>query len=276
MVKILICQACGKSFEYSGSNGSKKTCSHECRYALLSTINKAKNEYVEIKCERCGNTFTTTPYRVSKNKKFCSFKCKYPEQTLKTCKSCNKEFYVRDSEIDKQYCSKVCADTGVERNLKLSNSMKITWQDENKKANLIQGIKRRSSSEEWRQSAHFQKGELHPRYKGNKRLREGASRYEYKKWVKDVFKKDDYTCQMCGSKKYLRAHHIKEWAKYPEFRYEISNGMTLCEDCHLEIHGKKQKQVTKTCEFCGKCFRPSKRMQKFCSLNCFYMCPRKK
>lgn len=58
-----------------------------------------------------------------------------------------------------------------------------------------------------------------------------------RKWTKDVYRRDNFTCQDCGERGgRLNAHHIKEWAKYPELRYEADNGITLCEDCHASKH----------------------------------------
>lgn len=56
---------------------------------------------------------------------------------------------------------------------------------------------------------------------------------EYKKWREIIFKRDDYTCQVCGKRGcYLEPHHIMRKADYPEYAYEPENGLTLCHDCH--------------------------------------------
>lgn len=55
----------------------------------------------------------------------------------------------------------------------------------------------------------------------------------YKKWVHEVFERDDYTCQCCGLRGVqLEAHHIYNFADYPDLRMELSNGITLCHNCH--------------------------------------------
>lgn len=60
----------------------------------------------------------------------------------------------------------------------------------------------------------------------------------YKAWRTLVFERDNYTCQECGIKNglgktiYLHADHIKPFAFFPELRFEVSNGRTLCVPCH--------------------------------------------
>lgn len=86
-------------------------------------------------------------------------------------------------------------------------------------------------------------GWIDGRCKENKLLR---SRDEYKQLRKNVFKRDNYTCQICyKTKTYIQMDHIKEWCNYPELRFEITNCRTLCLECHKKTpnFGNKAKRV---------------------------------
>ena len=67
---------------------------------------------------------------------------------------------------------------------------------------------------------------------------------EYVAWRTQVFERDNHTCRRCftrsgdwsakGKRVNLVAHHIKSWQDYPELRYDVDNGATLCVKCHNE------------------------------------------
>ena len=63
------------------------------------------------------------------------------------------------------------------------------------------------------------------------------SQSKYKIWRELVFIRDNWTCQECGQRGHrLEVHHKKSWRDYQELRFDVSNGKTLCLDCHLDIH----------------------------------------
>ncbi len=67
---------------------------------------------------------------------------------------------------------------------------------------------------------------------------EGRRCVEYKMWRRNVFERDDYTCQHCGARGVkLNAHHIKPYSIYFDLRYSVPNGITLCVPCHKIEHG---------------------------------------
>ena len=68
----------------------------------------------------------------------------------------------------------------------------------------------------------------------NRKIRHSV---EYKLFVEAVFRRDKWTCQKCSKVGGdIHAHHVKPFAKYPELRTSIENGLTLCVKCHKDIH----------------------------------------
>lgn len=91
----------------------------------------------------------------------------------------------------------------------------------------------------------FALAENNPNWQGgktslNNRIRRSKN---YKEWRFQVFKRDDFTCKECGIKGiYLEADHIKPFSFYPELRFNLNNGRTLCRDCHLQYGWRKTKE----------------------------------
>lgn len=158
---------------------------------------------IPVSCFVCGTVVLRMPSRIkSKSENFCGYKCsakfradisKQKANILKICKECGNEFTVRKSEHKKfTTCSEEC---------------------------------RRLS----------RKNEKNPNWQGGKTIerQKAMAQQEYKLWRKSVFERDNHTCRECGKRGgNMEAHHIKSWKNYPELRYEITNGVTLCLKCH--------------------------------------------
>ncbi len=85
-------------------------------------------------------------------------------------------------------------------------------------------------------------GENQHLWKGgkSKRYKTGYYSFEYRQWRRTVFIRDEFTCVKCGVKHvYVTAHHIKSFSHYPSVRFDIDNGLTLCEDCHKKTDNYK-------------------------------------
>jgi len=72
------------------------------------------------------------------------------------------------------------------------------------------------------------------RQHGNGLLRLMHSEYRWRKTRKEHLKHED-CCQMCGILRDLEVHHIEPWHLAPELRYEPSNLITLCRECHFRF-----------------------------------------
>lgn len=152
---------------------------------------------MKVSCSNCAKEFSKPKCWAKRVKlHFCSVECHDAHQTIriaKNCIVCSSEFSVRPSEDHKfKTCSKKCLRVNRLRN-KNSN-----WNG------------------------------------GKTRDRKAAmSTVEYKQWRLSVFQRDRFTCVFCGkSKGDLNADHIKPWAFFPDLRYDLSNGRTLCVPCH--------------------------------------------
>ena len=82
-------------------------------------------------------------------------------------------------------------------------------------------------------ASKINKGSSNGRWINDRTLVKTRSRYENSEWKRKVFERDNYTCQLCfkhgGS---LAAHHIKPYSLFPGLRWELTNGQTLCIECH--------------------------------------------
>ena len=96
------------------------------------------------------------------------------------------------------------------------------------------------------------------KFKSGDRWKNSKDELKYKTWRKNVFELNKrkkglskwYVCMKCKLKRkttrILHAHHIKSWEKFPNDRYDRSNGVVLCIKCHDKFHKKyKFEALTK-------------------------------
>lgn len=162
----------------------------------------------------------------------------------KECLQCGIVFHPRFA--NRKYCSKKC--DGLSKTKDRSRSCIIC-----KISFSARSIKTKFCSQECytKSGIRAPKGEKNPHWKGgitpiNRLIRNSI---ENKLWRKAVFERDKYTCVWCGQVSgRLNADHIKPFALYPELRFAIDNGRTLCLSCHIKTDtygGRIHKNIRK-------------------------------
>ena len=60
----------------------------------------------------------------------------------------------------------------------------------------------------------------------------------YSDWIYSVQERDNYTCQCCGKKSSgdMNTHHMDGYNWCKDKRVSVSNGVTLCGECHKSFH----------------------------------------
>lgn len=115
---------------------------------------------------------------------------------------------------------------------------KISEKMKGKKNSL--GVKRPLGFREKLSKYWAENKEKHNHYvDGNGHIRGGERRFdmgrlEYRLWRGSVFERDNWKCVLCGTGGDVCADHIKSYRDFPLLRYEITNGRTLCHDCHVK------------------------------------------
>lgn len=175
-------------------------------------------------CPNCSKKIRTW-------KKYCSQKCYFQARAIKkrhetrSCKKCQAPFEVNLKMIEHGwgkgiFCSRACHNT-------------------TPKPQAFRDAVSRAMT-----------GNKHPNWKGGiMKGRKERNHAAYKDWRLAVFSRDHYTCIDCGIKNglgktvELHAHHLKSWLMFPEQRYLVENGVTLCADCHDKRHKRKKQEA---------------------------------
>lgn len=175
-------------------------------------------------CQKCGIIYKVKPFR--KDSKFCSRNClrghKLSEETIKKMR----ETAIRNGNKPPS-----------------SKGKKWNYQQRKRHSERIKGEK-----------SHFWKGGVTEKNRSKRAVIMNS--IEYKLWRRAVFSRDNFTCIWCGIKGNtkknekgrwisIQADHIKSFSQFPELRFAIDNGRTLCEPCHrtTDNYGMRGKVI---------------------------------
>lgn len=169
----------------------------------INQCKKCEKERYSFTCEICGKQFKDK----HKNRRYCSKECtnkSFDRKISYNCENCGKLVSVKPYTYNKSehhYCSDNCTR---EHRPTWFNGEKIYNYDP-KRSNELRKSQRKSQEDSI--------------------------------FINGVKKRDNYTCQCCdnrGGK--LVSHHLESYNSNVEGRYNIDNGITLCEECHKKFH----------------------------------------
>lgn len=162
-------------------------------------------------------------------------------RTARNCSACGKICYKQSHDM--KVWSGLCMSCAATKRMSVRTGEKHhNWVPFRKCIDCGGNIPKKSHAGTKRCNACFRKftvKENHPHWQGGKTEENHLIRNsnEYKAWSKAVKVRDNYTCQICSKRGCeLHSDHVKPFSLYPELRFEISNGRTLCKRCH-ELHG---------------------------------------
>lgn len=246
----------------------------------VNDLTKGSNVSVKVKCDYCKDIYDVVWHSYYKlkqkeNNKDC---CSNPHCTIKKAKESLMMLHGVDNarkidgvnekiiqtNLDKYGCANPFANEEIKEKIRNTNLEKYgvevpTQNPDIKAKGIATCLEKYGSPSYGAVYSKEHKGELSPTWKGGTSYhRVERSTYEYRYWRKSVFERDLYTCQCCGDKSKkgnkveLNAHHIKNWKDNEDLRYDIDNGITLCDKCHTKFHseyGKKNNTEQQLKEF---------------------------
>lgn len=270
------CLTCNKIFYVFLSELNKKYCSHKCYNEI-----PRKKLGIIVKCKICNKEVYKFPKKISK---FCSHKC-YSEFLKISMKENNrgfqkgvkiihsKETIRKISESQKGKKTGRIPKSAFKKGHKLRIGMKHTIKAKEKMSKVAK-LSFKLGRKVWcegkknpnlaKDNSKFWKGgitSLHDEIRHS---------FETKQWRREIFKRDNLTCQDCfirGGD--LHAHHKKEFYiilqeflnQYNQFSpiedkeilirlainhkpfWDVNNGKTLCKECHKKTYGKIRRRL---------------------------------
>ena len=228
---VVVCENCNKKRISKYSNVVKlchacKLKSPDQRKARSDTLKKLYTapEYINASKERADKRWSDEKQHIDASKR-TSEQWKDAEIRANRIKCINKKL----ESIEYQTVRK-------EVGLKNSNNKEMH-------KNISNGMLQYRMNQRWNRNVmnNFIDGENIKDFISYTRNPYGIPQSDLDIWRRMVYKRDYYTCRICGRYDCLvHAHHIKMKSVYPELALDINNGITMCEECHISIYGKEK------------------------------------
>lgn len=213
------CKNCNKDFEKTIHN--KIYCSKECSTFYRNHISRL----IDCKCNNCCKDIKKMKYRIKKGNVYCNAKCQM-------------EYEYKNNIRDKFEITKK-AHESIRLNGQPKLKGKKSWSSGLTKFDNPSVMKISLSKMGDKNPAY--NPDLTDEYRNNLKLYRKSS--ENNLWKKEVYHKDNYTCQKCklrkdinGKYKKLNAHHKESYSANPDLGLKRLNGIVFCVDCHKKFH----------------------------------------
>lgn len=268
----IFCEYCGNEISRSPAHiGKNNFCSRNC-YTLAKRADKTLHPNYNgghiVKCAQCCEDVYKNPSALLKSiNSFCSRKCLQKWNSIhrvgenaigyknalhtKICTICNKEF---TTYLEEQLtCSLICGNKAKEKKKVLLSCTNCSEDYEVIPSAVYWANKRGQINNFCSKTCvyNYYKGENHSNWISDRtQLKDQNKSIRWSKqmvdWRKNVYVRDNYTCQICDNRStknsavVLNAHHVVRFSEDECLRFDINNGITLCEDCHKLTYGKEQ------------------------------------
>ena len=176
-----------------------------------------------------------------------------------TCRVCGAKKYRNLSSIKHAngnfYCGRVCQVKGTNNGFKNGHLSFLTKDSiikmsKSKMGHIVSTKTRKKISKNGRGKSRVS-GEKHykwikdrsklKRYNGSNEKRSPI----YKNWRYRVAKRDHYCCKINNKECFggIEVHNILSWRDYPELRFNINNGITLCHAHHPRKRAEEKRLI---------------------------------
>lgn len=206
---------------------------------------------VEVECVNCGKVCIKTYESVKNHNSFCSKKCmqefriksffkEFEEKIGEDAKTFLEREYIKNKKSFRQISVELFGDDRYRNSLsKWCDKLDIKKRhgSEAVETQWINNTERRKQNAELMRKIFNIEG-----IKKNHTIPELRKTSAYQEWRLKVYARDNFTCVKCGKPRdyrtKLNAHHLNSFMYNEELRYDIDNGVTLCQSCHMKFHSK--------------------------------------